>query len=747
MNIKETYETFLESKAKSFSWANDWRWMSICCLCIYAAVLALRVSFAGRWDNELLWVGGERLLSTHDAYFWLAKAKGLGSLVGYPLAEAAKIISEWTGASLGTVGFWAPAFLGALVAVVCALWGWLLAGREAAIFAGLAGALTPGFFYRSRLGYFDTDLFTLLGPLVVAWMLAYWSELHTKRGWFLGSRTNDEREFSPLKSMSMALVFGLVTRFVCLWHYDIQNMSVCYFLLTLMVVVVNSVPERRAWGLWSLAIYLIAAFPGTVYGGPGYWFVKELLHLDSYWALFYIAMAVVVMAGCWFADSRNVALVSNLWVACAGLFVFILLTGVVNSPVIATLDKLGDYFNHIAVSSSGGGAVEGPAFPSILQSVIEAKLIPLSEILERGAFNSFVGGVALLLALPIVVLRPAAIFLLPLIVLQLLGIKMGVRFSMFGGAAMMVCLGVGVYWASELVLKKFAWKQWGHIGIQVALGIIVLLYCHAQYSKQPLTPVITKSHAEALQILEKISPADSRVWTWWDWGYATQYYAGRVTTIDGGEHSGQDVFPTALVMSTHSPQQASQLIGAYSTFKTKNLWKGQSGAQMMGAIDQMKNSEKTYAFRAPQYIVVTWKDLTISKWITFYGNWNLATGDTKQARLSNFAPGQLGFNIKKGAVLNRDGGGGLVSDITILSEQGVDKKEYYLNKLSPQLLPRTRHLLINEVSRQSVLMDRTAYRSLLTRLLTGDADDPEISKYFKLVVDKLPFVRIYEVVQ
>jgi dolichyl-diphosphooligosaccharide--protein glycosyltransferase len=35
----------------------------------------------------------------------------------------------------------------------------------------------------------------------------------------------------------------------------------------------------------------------------------------------------------------------------------------------------------------------------------------------------------------------------------------------------------------------------------------------------------------------------------------------------------------------------------------------------------------------------------------------------------------------------------------------------------------------------------------MTRLLTGDPDDPEIAPYFKLVVDRLPFARVYEVVQ
>jgi dolichyl-diphosphooligosaccharide--protein glycosyltransferase len=51
------------------------------------------------------------------------------------------------------------------------------------------------------------------------------------------------------------------------------------------------------------------------------------------------------------------------------------------------------------------------------------------------------------------------------------------------------------------------------------------------------------------------------------------------------------------------------------------------------------------------------------------------------------------------------------------------------------------------VSKQSVVLDSVGYGSVMTRLLTADPGDPDIAPYFKLVVDRLPFARIYEVVQ
>jgi dolichyl-diphosphooligosaccharide--protein glycosyltransferase len=158
-------------------------------------------------------------------------------------------------------------------------------------------------------------------------------------------------------------------------------------------------------------------------------------------------------------------------------------------------------------------------------------------------------------------------------------------------------------------------------------------------------------------------------------------------------------------------------------------------------------SKIDYPTTPPQYLVVSWKDIRIVKWISYFGNWNLQTGETSEAAAGNYNPGELGINFQRGAVMNRTGGGGLVKDITVLDWSGSQSQSYFMNSMALQLLPKRQHLIVNKVTRQSVLMDRIGYRSVLRMLLTEDPKDPEISKYFKIVVDKLPFARIYEVVQ
>ncbi len=761
--IKEIYFRALEGVGEPPTWLRDWRWMTFYSVCVYALVLAFRLSFAGRWDHPELWVNGERILATHDAYFWLAKAKGFGLLADYPLAEAASFFHDFFGFGLGAIGFWAPAFMGALVGVVCFLWGWLLGGRNAGIMAGLVGSLVPGFFYRSRLGYFDTDLFTLLMPMLIAWLFAYWTLQHTKRGWFFSFSEAPAKEENSIKTIWMALAFGLITRFAGIWHFDIVNIAVLYFFMTAVVILINGKPGKKIWAFYGLIVFMLAAFPGTAFGQLTLWpfslvpsgalgvtgstFVSFMGVILSLLLLFFLKHTAV----------RATSFKGSVWVCGIVFLIMVFATNLADGPTTGLIQKLSGYLNP---AESGPGKVAttfvGPIFPAIVQSIIEAKLVPLSEILMRGVFAPWLGWLALLSSVVVIFLRPVAIFLLPLIVLQLASVKLGIRFSMFGGSALIVCLGVAVYWLVDIIARRYSWRQLIGLGAQLLMGFVFLIFCFSEFSKIPLTPVLTKSHAEALVELGAKASGDSMVWTWWDWGYATQYYAGLETVADGGKHAGRDVYPVAFVMTTDSFEKASRMVGFSSQypagsrynlglFPAKN-WETIPRDKIIETIDEQL-ARTDYPVKTPQYFVVSWKDLTLAKWITYFGNWNLETGKTRQSTVRMYGPGELAINIQLGAVQNRARQGGLVSDIDILDRDKATHRYYGMNSISMNLVPKTPYLVVNKVTRQSILTDRIGYGSMMFRLLTGDPDDPEISKYFKLVVDKLPFARIYEVVQ
>lgn len=758
--MKNLYGNASEALGELPSWSKDWRWLTVCGLCIYAVVLAFRVSFAGQWDHPELWVNGERILATHDAYFWLAKANGFGQLKGYALAQLAYCVHAITGLGFGTIGFWGPAVISALGGVVCFLWGWILGGRNAGIFAGLLGSLTPGFYYRTRLGYFDTDMFTLIAPMLVALMLAYWASFHMKKGWFISESVG--RSLSRAHSMWMALGFGVVTRLCGLWHQDIVNIAVLYFFMTLVVLFVNGKTGKRVEAIYGLIIFLLGAFPGTAYGSIGLWPIELLLPTglpgaDQRAILggISILISVFIILFVTRSSKKITQQLDNPWV-CAGIFLlFVALTGVAFKPVSSVFGKLAQYF-FPAATNVGQGDLLNPIFPSVVQSIIEARLVAISEILSRGAFTSWLGWLALLASVVVMVLRPVAIFLLPLIVLQIASMKLGIRFTMFGGAALIVLLGVSLSWLVDFAARKLERRELVGAGVQILVSFCFLIYVFSQYSVLPVTPVIPKAHAESLVELGEVAAPDSMVWTWWDWGYATMYYAGLEPVSDGGKHAGRDIFPTAFVMSTDSPRKANRMIAFSSQYPDQHSagtglspaaeWETIPRNQILTTLDDQL-SRSDYPVEAPQYLVVSWKDLSISKWITYFGNWNLETGKTNQAELRMYKGGELGVNLQRGMVQNRMGQGGLVSDIDILGREKVTRKHYGMNSISLKLVPKTPYLVVNKITAQTILADKTAYESMMFRLMVDDPNNPEISKNFKLVVEKLPFVRIYEVVQ
>jgi dolichyl-diphosphooligosaccharide--protein glycosyltransferase len=759
--VREIYEKGVEFIGPMPEWSRDWKRVGIYGACIYLVVLAFRISFQGRWDHPELWVAGERILATHDAYYWLAKAKGVGILAGYPLAQLAAFVHELTGIGYGAIGFWGPAVFGALVGVICFLWGWLLAGANAGVLAGLIGSLTPGFFYRSRLGYFDTDMFTLLMPMFIAWMLAFWMSGLIREGWLPGS--GESRRPSKKVQLWMAFAFGLATRVACLWHTDIVNIAVIYIALAFMAALVLGLPDRRATAFQGLTVFILTSMPGSFFGSITLW---PLSLVPSYkfgvpYIYYITTVSTLVAAICVVMFSRAEGKKSYLnkpLVCMAILFLVVLSTNLIGNTAHYAFAKVFDYLKGAGsqVPAQTGSAAMGPIYPSILQSIIEVRLAPLAEVMERGLFAPWLCWLALAATAVVAVLRPTAVFLLPMIALQMASVVLGIRFSMFGGAALAVMLGVGLYWLFGIVSSRFDHKALLDFAVQALLGAGFLFYCHSMYSTIPLTPVVPRQHAEALIELGRASEPDSMVWTWWDWGYATQYYAERETMADGGKHAGREVFPVAFVLASPSPHKANRMVAFSAQHPEKSrqrtglspaaVWDAIPRSEVSAALDEQLSRED-YPPAPPQYVVVTWKDLSLAKWISYFGNWNLATGMTEEAKVKVFDPGELGFNVQRGAVMSRQGGGGLVSDMTLLDASGVDRKSYFMNTLSPQLLPKTQHLYINMVSKQSVILDRIARESTMTRLLTGDPDDPEIAPYFKLVVDRLPFARVYEVVQ
>lgn len=735
----------------------NWKTVLLLCLLVYAAVLGIRLSDAGKWDHPGLMVGQEHIMGTHDVYFWLAGAEGVGRAVDTAPANLLKAVSGIFGCTPGQAAFWVPAFVGALVALVCCLWGWMLGGRRSAVVAGFLGGLAPGLYFRTQVGYFDTDLFTLLMPLAVGWMLAFMLTPFVRNNWFKDSpERTDEPEL--IQTLLLALGFGLFARYAGIWHVDIIQLNKVFFWLALFLLVFFGRKGQRALGVTVLSFFALTTFFGVQafyaarniydsalasgsFWAPLFWFLTKAAKL--LWELegmvgVVLGSALILSFRVW--PSKVRALAGDKWFALGMVLFAVVLCGLL-SPGFRAFEQLNVYIKPAAeqggqLASSVGESVNHPVFSGIGQSIREARNVPWSEVLGRFIVPSWVGFFGLVGFVLVLAFRPSALFLLPLLVLGVASVKLGNRFAMFGGPVVAIGLAVGLGWTAKRFLPKA--KDLIFYVMQAVLVAALLVPWSILHSKIGPTPVLAKPQAEALLELKKISSPDSTVWTWWDWGYATQYYAGRMTPSDGGDHSGRKIYPMALALTTDSLAQAANMIkySAARNYDPASVWAKMDVNQAKAVVQGFK-AEKVQAGDIPdQYLVLTWSNMPLLYWITYYGTWDMATGKGhpyESERLKR----AFKFNPRLGGVMFKDGSKPLpVTSIDLLTSSGRKYHSF------PNIGPR---LVINDVRKDAVIMDENMYKSVGVRLLIGSSEDADIKENFELVYDGFPHVRIYKV--
>ena len=725
------------------NWREDWKWLLAIAILGYGVTLAVRVMEAPNWAAPGLSAAGETLMATHDSYGWLAAAKGVGWAADYGMPALAKLLSRIFGAPLWKVAFWAPAYLASLTAVVTTLWGWLLGGRRAAIAAGCLGALAPGFYFRSRLGYFDTDVFTLLMPLLLGFMLAHLLSFHCTRGWFATSEERQGGEDLPAALPWLALAYGLVGRVAHFAHDDIYSIGVVLFWIALGLAALTSRPGRRLDAFRLLVIYALAAYGGFHLQGTNVFLV--------HWLLVLMALPAFVLAALlWRRPERLRPLLDHPWVWLAVLLFLAVFCNLL-LPLGPFAAKVLSYFKPVvdaanitkngAAGAAGPGAAAGPVYPGITQSIREAKNVVDWTTFFAGAsvssWTAVLGGLGMVC---ILLLRPVFLLLLPLIVLGVGSLFLGVRFAMFGGPPFALGLGLGVHWLGKALLSGTGARDRVLTLVQILLaGACLLGYVFLYRGLNP-TPVLAEPHAEALMKLRTVAPKDATVWTWWDYGYATQYFAERATPTDGGKHAGRDMYPTALALSTASARQAAQVINMSAGLNQDpaRRWDNFPAAEVQQSLAALATSDQPMQRPPTQYLVVCWETMTLLYWIDYYGSWDLVQGKgthpKTQAVFEAFT-----VDPDRGVMRFRNGSTPIpVSSVDMLTKQGNRRAIFPMNPGAP-------HLIINEVARQVFLQDDQAYNSMAVRLLIDNPGRPDLAGYFKLVHDGFPLVRIYEV--
>jgi dolichyl-diphosphooligosaccharide--protein glycosyltransferase len=386
--------------------------------------------------------------------------------------------------------------------------------------------------------------------------------------------------------------------------------------------------------------------------------------------------------------------------------------------------------------------------PDIAQSVREAQNLDWSLLGPRmgGNWVVFILGIA---GFGFVCWRrPALLMFLPFLILGFASVKLGNRFSMYGTIAIGMGIGLGL---SELMLmlRQSQGRRW--IG-QLTMACVAL-WPSAQFMQQVVpVPVLPRVYAETFLDMRELTEPDALLWQWWDYGYAGQYYAERATFGDGARQTGPWLYPLAKVHCSVSSHEAAQFMryfgqvmldtgSANTTDARTALFRGNPVEQIqkMGAssaeefVDDLGKQSKVLPTDVPNYFIVSWENLRLAGWISYYGNWDIVTGTSSPGKMQR-VQGEIRIDSAAGT-MTVNGKPGPIDSLDVVEQEGTRHFEWSNGSGA--------HVLINQAGRQVFLMDSKMYRSMMVQMLIGPPE--KFADDFTLVVDKYPWVRAYKV--
>ncbi len=390
-------------------------------------------------------------------------------------------------------------------------------------------------------------------------------------------------------------------------------------------------------------------------------------------------------------------------------------------------------------------AVHG-GFPNVFMSISEAKHFSVMKIsgLTAGNFVLFLIGIV---GLALLILRKfrETFLLLPILLIGLMALKGGNRFAMY--LAPFVGAGVGFLcdYAVSLIKDENRKKLYYTVAFVAVFAVIVFFNSNA--IKFFITPKITPALASDFTKLKELTPEGSWIWTWWDYGYAIQYYAERGVFHDGGSQSSPKTYFVATTYSTSTPKIAHNVITGIANVGnhgiTKLLKEGKKAAEIR---DMFFEGEFSKPLKHPVYWAFTGDEIGKFGWINYFGTWNF--NEEKGIKSPIYDLGicihQKGdivqcqkavIDLKKGEVIL----GKKAVPIALLAVRDLSRikeKTYRRAGVIAELVEDKRKVL------RAYVMGVQPFKSMFNQMYILRVYDP---KYFELVYDDFPTMVLYKV--
>ncbi|HHH19984.1 MAG TPA: peptide-binding protein, partial [Campylobacterales bacterium] len=682
-------------------------------LLAYAFSFLMRMIWVWQFqDTEAFYWNDQLMINTNDGYFFASGVqKTLEGLhasnprvfgwLDYGVIFFTTLLVKFTPMSLETAILYMPAIVSSLVVIpiilIARLYGQTLWG----FFAALLGSIAWSYYNRTMTGYYDTDMFSAMAPMVILF--------------FLMKSTLDFNLRSALYAALAIVIYPFL--------YD-QGQSIVYAMGMIYALYMILYHRHEKTTYASLILLFVALIPYKVFG-----IVLPYNYL----------VGLVLVTITYLLVNTIPSSTKSLMMATAVIFGLFLIFGNVFSLIFAKIS------NYVAT----GTAEEGLHFYSVTQTVREAGKIPFDTFANRisgsqlGVVFAFIGYIIL------VIRHRAFILALPLMGIGAFALWGGLRFTVYAVPVAAMSAIFLFCFIGEQFLKRTLDK----VALMAVATIAMLVPNILHIVEYKVPTVLNKTEVQDLAKLDALSKDEDYTLSWWDYGYPIWYYSGTNTLIDGGKHN-HDNFIISKVLFSDSPEQVANLSRlAIETYVDSNyrivadqLFTPQENPNKL--LNDLKSADYQLPHKTRDvYLYMPYRMLRIFPTVSMFSNLDLMTG--KKEREIAFYPSNIRQQVGSKLMM----GNGIVFDVA-KGEITIGSKTVKVNKFGVvEYRPEGKSLVqsqLKDISGQYsvvllksygtlVVMDRETYNSAYVQMFMLDKHDEEL---FELVVSS-PYSKIY----
>lgn len=533
------------------------------------------------WNNQLM-------INTNDGYYFAASAQNAITNI---FENNPRIAGTWSSATIAitavlskyiaieTVILYLPIFISSLVVIPMILIGRLFNAPYFGFFSALLASITWSYYNRTMGGYFDTDMFSAMAPMMIVYFL-------------IATTIKEDTVWALLSALSIIFYPFL---------YD-QGLSIVYAISIFYMGYMLFFHRYEKFTYFSIILLSISLFALPL---------AIKLSLILFITLAYRTEKLTIKA---------------LMVLSGTAFLFFL----INADAISLIwGKISGY----TTKGTEEGALH---FYAVAQTVREAGQIPFSEIANRISGSILSLFIAAFGYIALVFRHRAFILAFPLLGIGLFAFWGGLRFTIY--AVPVAALGA-IYFlyliGALLSSPKLKYSL-------ICIGTILLLTPNITHVlKYQVPTVLSNKEVISLQALQKISSSKDYTIAWWDYGYPLWFYTHTNTLIDGGKHD-HDNFIVAEILTTPSQLEAARLAristetyvasGYKEIADTLFIDKNGSAINVSDYLDTLRYQESIILPKKTRdiYLYLPWRMMDILPTVALFSNLDLNTPDNRQ---------------------------------------------------------------------------------------------------------------------